>query len=70
MKQKQNIYALLKEIFARYANVLRAQYPKQTIRNAAVFDLAIREFSGSATSSWSIADKAFLRKFLTFLSAG
>jgi hypothetical protein len=45
MKQKQNIYALLKEIFSRYANVLRAQYPKQTIRNAAIFDSAIREFS-------------------------
>jgi hypothetical protein len=66
MKQKQNIYALLKEILSRYANVLRAQYQKQTIRNAAVFDSAIREFSRSATLSWSIADEVFLREFLPF----
>ena len=38
MGQKPNVHALLKEIFMRYANDLRAQYPKQTIRNAAVFE--------------------------------
>ena len=32
----ENMFALLKYIFADYANQLRHNYPNQTIRNAAV----------------------------------
>jgi hypothetical protein len=45
MGQRQNLHALLKEIFSMYAVDLRARYSGQTIRNADVFDSAIREFS-------------------------
>ncbi len=33
---KENMFALLKYIFADYANQLRADYPSRTIRNATV----------------------------------
>jgi hypothetical protein len=41
----QNLHALLKAIFATYAADLRHRYKGHIIRNAAVFDSAIRECS-------------------------
>jgi hypothetical protein len=41
----QNLHALLKAIFATYAADLRHRYQGHIIRNAAVFDSAIRECS-------------------------
>jgi hypothetical protein len=41
----QNLHALLKAIFAMYAADLRHRYKGHIIRNAAVFDSAIRECS-------------------------
>ena len=41
----ENMYALLKCIFADYANRLRDNYPAQTIRNAAVLGSGAPEFA-------------------------
>lgn len=40
-----NMHGLLECTFVNYANLLRTKYPDKTIRNAAVFDSAIRECS-------------------------
>src|ERR1035437_991268 len=42
---KENMHALLECIFVDYANLLRANYPGQTIRNAAVFVSGVPEFA-------------------------
>ena len=42
---KENTHALLECIFVDYANLLRANYPGQTIRNAAVFVSGVPEFT-------------------------
>jgi hypothetical protein len=39
------MHSVLEVIFIDYANLLRRQYPDQTIRNAAVFDSAVKAFS-------------------------
>ena len=41
----ENMFALLKCIFADYANQLRDNYPTQTIRNAAVVASGVPEFA-------------------------
>ena len=41
----ENMFALLKYIFADYANQLRHNYPYQTIRNAAVVASGVPEFA-------------------------
>jgi hypothetical protein len=41
----ENTHALLECIFVDYANPLRANYPGQTIRNAAVFASGVPEFA-------------------------
>ena len=41
----ENMFALLKCIFADYANQLRDNYPNQTIRNAAVVASGVPEFA-------------------------
>ncbi len=40
----ENMHGLLESIFATYAMILRDKYPDRTIRKAAVFASAIREF--------------------------
>jgi hypothetical protein len=42
---KENMHGLLESMFVDYANRLRADYPEQTIRNAAVFTSGVREFA-------------------------
>jgi hypothetical protein len=41
----ENMFALLKYIFADYANQLRDNYPNQTIRNAAIIASGVPEFA-------------------------
>jgi len=42
---KENMQGLLECIFSDYANQLRSSYPKQKIRNAAVFASGVPEFA-------------------------
>ncbi len=42
---KENLFALLKHVFADYAVQLRAEYPGRKIRNAAVLASGIPEFA-------------------------
>ena len=42
---KENMYGLLESIFSDYASQLRSNYPKQKIRNAAVFSSGVPEFA-------------------------
>jgi hypothetical protein len=41
----ENMHGLLEVFFIDYANLLRRQYPDQTIRNATVFASAVKAFS-------------------------
>lgn len=42
---RENMHALLECIFVDYANLLRANYPGRTIRNAAIFVSGVPEFA-------------------------
>jgi hypothetical protein len=42
---KENMHGLLECTFVNYANLLRANYPERTIRNAALFASGVPEFA-------------------------